>query len=64
MIRQKKCGHYLFVTLIGTSTQLAVSTTLVNITKTARKNFEPYERKCWMQDEIQLEQFSYESDYR
>ena len=49
--------------MTGTSTQMAVSTTLITIAKEAER-FDPYDRKCWLQKEIQLSHFSYEEDYR
>ena len=30
----------------------------------AAKNLNPYDRKCWLQEEIGLEHFPYEDDYR
>ena len=48
---------------IGAVTQLAVSTTLINITKSGT-DFNAYDRKCWLEEEIHLEHFSYDEDYR
>ena len=48
---------------IGTVTNVGVSTTLINITSDAVTSFNPYERKCWMQNEIALRHFP-SVDYR
>ena len=50
---------------VGAATQLAVSTTLIDITPSAAV-FNPYDRKCWDQDqnEIALDHFFYEDDFR
>ena len=44
---------------VGAATQLAVSTTLIDITPSAAV-FNPYDRKCWDQDqnEIALDHYS------
>ena len=47
----------------GSATQLSVTTTILNITDDA-KSFQPYDRKCWLQEEIELDHFSYAEDYR
>ena len=47
----------------GAVTQLAVSTTLTNITA-GGAGFNAYDRKCWLQEEIDLEHFSYAEDFR
>ena len=39
---------------IGMVTNIGVSITLTNITDEAVSSFNPYERKCWMQNEIDL----------
>ena len=48
---------------IGMVTNIGVSTTLTEITGEAIMAFNPYERKCWMQNEIRLKHFR-SSDYR
>ena len=48
---------------IGMVTNIGVSTTLTNITNDAVTSFNPYERKCWMQNEIKLKHFP-SRDYR
>ena len=52
--------------MAGSLSQLAVSTSLVNITKDAVKAFTPSERKCYEvhYDDIQLAHFPYDDDYR
>ena len=42
---------------------MAVSTTLITLDAGAER-FDPYDRKCWLQKEIQLSHFSYKEDYR
>ena len=49
---------------IGMVTNIGVSTTLTNITGDAVTSFNPYERKCWMQSEIDLMHYQREMDYR
>ena len=49
---------------IGMVTHIGVSTTLTNITGDAVTSFNPYERKCWMQNEIDLMHYKREMDYR
>ena len=48
---------------VGASTHLAVSSTKINITEDATV-FQPIDRRCWLQGEINLTHFSYEEDYR
>ena len=50
----------------GSLSQLAVSTSLVNISEEAVTRFTPSERKCYEEesDDIQLSHFPYVSDYR
>ena len=49
---------------VGMVTHIGVSTTLTNITGDAVSSFSPYERKCWMQKEIDLMHYKREMDYR
>ena len=49
---------------IGMVTHIGVSTILTNITRDAVNSFNPYERKCWMQNEIDLMHYQREMDYR
>ena len=49
---------------IGMVTNIGVSTTLTEITYDAVTSFNPYERKCWMQNEIDLMHFPRARDYR
>ena len=44
----------------GARVLLSFSTTLINITDAAVTRFDPYERKCWDQPEINLEYLPYE----
>ena len=48
---------------VGSSTHLAVTSTKINITEDATV-FQPMDRRCWLQGEINLTHFSYEEDYR
>ena len=52
------------VSLLGSLVQLGVSTSLMDITKGALGRFTPYERRCWAQDEVQLEHLDYQEGYR
>ena len=56
---------YIYRAFSGTSTQLAVSTTLITISDAAIE-LNPNDRKCWKQDEdeIQLDNFPFVEDYR
>ena len=55
---------YSEVSLSGSLVQLGVSTSLMDITKGALGRFTPYERRCWAQDEVQLEHLDYQEGYR
>ena len=48
---------------VGASTNMAVSSTKIDITDDAA-DFRPNDRRCWLQGEINLTHFSYEEDYR
>ena len=52
--------------MTGSLSQLAVSTSLVNITREAVTTFTPRQRKCYEvdYDDIQLAHFPYDDDYR
>ena len=47
----------------GTSTQLAVSATLITTSESAITRFSPYERKCWTNSEIDFGFIPYEDYY-
>ena len=47
----------------GLQTQLGVSVTLTNTSRTAIERFSPDERKCWTQPEIALQYLSYDELY-
>ena len=49
--------------MTGTSTQLSVTTTRIDMTADAVV-FQPKNRKCWLETEIELDHFSYNDDYR
>ena len=48
----------------GSMVEIAVSPTLISITESAIKRFEPEERNCYMSQEIELEHFPTSDGYR
>ena len=50
--------------VIGRVTQVGVTTSLVNITSDAVSAFLPQERRCWMEEEIQLQHFPRADSFR
>ena len=48
----------------GSFNQIATSINVINITSAALEKFSPEERKCWMDDEINLPGFNYSDGYR
>ena len=48
---------------VGASTHLSVTSIKINITEDATV-FRPIDRRCWLQEELNLTHFSYEYDYR
>ena len=47
----------------GTATKLAVSATLTTTSASAIKRFNPYERKCWEESEINFQFIPYNETY-
>lgn len=64
-VRPGKFGNKQFLQIIlGSLTQLAVSTSMTSIEPSAVTTFLPMERKCWEQKEINLSYLEYADGYR